>query len=366
MIYQRIVGDFKHLSLQILQVFDAHNLLAGVRIDDYEIPKAKAFHDRFPQILRVAFRVFVYKRSRELNRISIIARLRRLQDKRNDQPAPPHISPEHISRKLVLCAVTHKAHVRYNSENIVFITFKNHHRLLIVSRKLNLWPPAHPERPLVGIKSLLGKFPALFQHKMVEMSEGRRIEPDGILNQQNRLHPNAGRIVLHVHIVLHKLDNRDQQLRVAQPTEHIVNGAKVFVRHPFAHLAQERRKHHDGNLRVFILNLSRSSKNVAILHVRHADDKLKNPTVQLRKSLLLRSHLHESRRVSKVQRYIFVENLFVHAAIVLQHKSVILSGDKQNIVDTLVHQVRERSIFQHKFFEVGNIAHGDLLFAPKV
>ncbi len=52
---QRIVGNLIHFLLQVLQIFDTHNLFLRLRIQDHKVTEPETLHDLLTQILRVAF-----------------------------------------------------------------------------------------------------------------------------------------------------------------------------------------------------------------------------------------------------------------------------------------------------------------------
>ena len=56
---QRVVGDLEDLALEVLEVGDAHNLLAGLGIEYDEVAEAEAVGDFLPQVLRIALGVLV-------------------------------------------------------------------------------------------------------------------------------------------------------------------------------------------------------------------------------------------------------------------------------------------------------------------
>ena len=158
---QRVVGDLKHFRLQILQVFDVHNLLLGVRIDDHEIAKTKAAHDARPQILRIALRVLIDERGVQLLGVDRVARLGRLQDKRNDQAGLSHILPELIARVGIFRPIAHEAHVGDDAQHVVAILVEDAHRLLVGASQLDLWAATHAQHALVFVEGLLGEHLAL-------------------------------------------------------------------------------------------------------------------------------------------------------------------------------------------------------------
>ncbi|OAV73964.1 hypothetical protein Barb7_02621 [Bacteroidales bacterium Barb7] len=106
-----------------------------------------------------------------------------------------------------------------------------------------------------------------------------------------------------------------------------------------------------------LLNLLGSGEHVSVVHVRHTDNQLEAAAVQLGKCLILTRNLRKAGGIAQAQRSVFIEYLFVHPPVVLQHEGIVFGGNKQYIIDTLIHQTCKGSIPQHKGFEIGDAAH---------
>ena len=299
MINQRIVRYLKDLLLQILQVLDAHDLLLRLWIQDDEIAETKTLHDLLPQILRITLGIFVDKGSSQFFRIHFVACLRRFQDKRDDQAGLPHILPELVSGVRIFHSVVHEAHVRDDPQHIIAVLVEDADSLLIGTRQLDLGTPTHTKCTLMVVQRLFSKHLALFQYKFIQMRQSRRIETDGIFHQQDNLHTNTGRIVRRIHLVLDQLDYGEQQLRISQPAEHIVDRTQIFIGNPLGYLFREWGEDYDRYIGVMNLDLRRRRKDIAVIHIRHADDQFEVTVFQLSQCLLLCRHLCETRRVTK-------------------------------------------------------------------
>ena len=350
MINQRVVGDPEDLPLQVLQVLDTHDLLLGLRVQDHEITKTKTLHDLLTQILRVALRVLVDKRGAQLLRINLVTRLRRLEDERDDQSRLPNVLTKLITRIRIFYPGPHETHVRDNAQHVILVLLEDADRLLISTGQLDLGTATHTQRLLVTVQRLLGEHLALLEHELIKMRQGGRIETHRILDQHDDLHTDTFRIVRRVHLILNQLNDGEQQLRVTQPAEHIINGTQVLVGHPLRDLLRERGQHHDRDGRIQLLDLLGRRENIPVIHIRHADHQLEVPVFQLSQSLLLGSHLREPGRITQAQRGIFIKYLLIDPPVVLQHESVIFGRDQQHVIDALVHQVGERRVPEHQVF----------------
>ena len=221
----------------------------------------------------------------------------------------------------------------------------------------------------MGVQRLFGEHLALLQHELIQMRQGGRIETDGIFHQQDNLHPHACRVVGGVHLVLDEFDDGKQQLGIAQPAEHIVDGAQILVGYPLGNLAGEWCQDDNRDVRVARLDFRRRGENIPVIHVRHTDNQLEITVLQLRQRLILGRHLREAGRIAQTERRIFVENLFVHTPIVFQHKGVVFRRDKQHIINALIHQIGKRGVFKHQILKIRYSAHvciRSYLTAPNV
>ena len=269
---QRIVGNLIHFLLQVLQIFDTHNLFLRLRIQDYKVTESETLHDLLTQILRVAFRILIDKRGSQLFGIYFIARLGRFQHKRNDQSGLADILPELISGIGIFHPVVHKAHIRNDTEHIIPVLIENTDSLFISTGQLNLRTTTHTKRLLMTVQRFLRKHLTLFQDEFIQMRQSGRIETDGVFHQQDDLYPNTCRIVGCIHLILDQFDNSQQQLGITQPTEYVIYRTQVFIGNTFGDLFRERREHHDRDIRIMYLYLLCRRKNIAVIHIRHADD----------------------------------------------------------------------------------------------
>ena len=89
-----------------------------------------------------------------------------------------------------------------------------------------------------------------------------------------------------VQLVLHELDDGEQELRVAKPAEHVFEDGEVLVLHPLGQAVAEGREDDDGHLLVFRLDLACDVKHVAAAGSRHADDQFEGVALQLSLCLL--------------------------------------------------------------------------------
>ena len=223
--------------------------------------------------------------------------------------------------------------------------------LLIRTCQHDFGAAAHTQRALVGVQRLRREQLALLEHELVEVGKHRRIEADRVFHQENHLHAHFFDVVLQIHFVLYQLDDRHEQVVVAQPAEHVLENAQVFVLHALADAVRKGREHHQRNVRMLFADGPRDVERVAIVRPRHTDYEVEHGIVELLPRFFQRGNLRESRRIAQAQVHVFVENLLVDAPVVLQHEGIIRVGHEQDVEYPLGHQIGELRILEVKLVE---------------
>ena len=88
-----------------------------------------------------------------------------------------------------------------------------------------------------------------------------------------------------------------------------------------------------------LLDVGRHSENVAVIHVRHADDQFKVALFEHFERLFLGGYLRKAGWGTQAKGIVFVENLFVNASVVFQYKRIVSRSYNQDVVDALIHEV---------------------------
>ena len=223
----------------------------------------------------------------------------------------------------------------------------------------DLRPPTHAQRLELGVQCLCGKFQALLEHEPVEVGQDGGIKTDGVFYQQYHLY--SGRhVVLQVHFVFYQLDDREQQVRITQPTKHVIENRKVHVLHTLPDTMAERSQHDDRYRGIVRLDAPCDVEHVIIVRSGHTDNQIESGLAQLFFRLFLRSDLEKTGRIAQTQFHVFIENLFFHPSVILQHESVIRVGDEQHIENAPLHQVHKSGIPQERAFFVFIVCHNSL------
>ena len=98
-----------------------------------------------------------------------------------------------------------------------------------------------------------------------------------------------------------------------------------------------------------LLHVSGHVEGIIVGITRHTDHEVKLRRAQSLSSLFNGTHLRERRRIAKAQFGVFIENLLIHAPVILQHEGIVRVGDDEYVVDAACHQVHKRHVFQYEF-----------------
>ena len=251
---QSLVGNVVEVLLEVFKVGDAQYFLARLRVADNEIAKSELVHNDLAQVLRVSLRVFMDKRHAEPFGIVGVASLARFENEGQVRVALLYHFGQGIARERVFLSVSHKTHVGNDAEEVVAVVFEHLGSLFERACQHNFGAAAHTQRLEVLVEGFFRELAALFQHDAIEVGQGGGIKSHGVLHEQNALHAHFGEVVVGVPFVLDEFDDGQQEFRVAEPGEHVVDGREVGLRDAFPHFSRKRREHHDGQIRVSLLD----------------------------------------------------------------------------------------------------------------
>ena len=154
--------------------------------------------------------------------------------------------------------------------------------------------------------------------------------------------------MLDVHLILNQLDDGKDEVGIPQPAEHIIENRQVLILHTSGNAMRERCQYHARHLWETMFHGTCYIEGIIVSITRHTDHQVDIRAFQYLSSLLRRTHLCESRWITKSEFRIFVEDLLIHTSVIFQHEGIIGIGDDQDIVDTSCHQIDERHILQDK------------------
>ena len=192
----------------------------------------------------------------------------------------------------------------------------------------------------------------LLQDIVIEVRQDAGVEADVVLHQQNHLHTGLADVMLNVHLIFYQLDDGEDEVRVAQPTEHIVEGCHILILDALGDTMRERCQHHNRDIGGHFLDVASYGKRIVVGITRHTDDQVDVRFLQHLVGLLGGRNLCERRRITESQIDVLGKNLLIHTSVILQHEGIVGVGHYQHIEDTACHQVHERHVLQEKVIEL--------------
>ena len=231
MVEHRVTGNLEDIVLQFLQCTDTRHLLLGCRVTKNKVTKAHVFLDKLMQIDVKLGGVLVDEiKSLSLSLLAV-GYLRGVKDQRYIFVATANL-PKELQTGLGIAFLNmretswhglhREASIGNDTKGIVVILIIYLHRLLIVGSEHHLWASTLSLSCSMGIKGLRREPLRLGKDVIIEIRQHGRIETDVVFHKQNHLHTSLFDIVLDIHLILKQLDNRHNEVGIAQPAEHVV------------------------------------------------------------------------------------------------------------------------------------------------
>ena len=356
MVKQGLLRQGKDIVLKVFQVLDARHLLQRVRVPEHEIAETEMTAHQPAQVHSYLLGVLVDEMRPAFLGPPALVRLGGLHDQRHELVFGTDGRQQFVTGHLVGFPATGETAVADDPQRVLLVTAVQPPCLFIRPRQHDFRTPAHPQGLQLRVQGFRRELQALLQHETVEVGQDGGIETDGILHQQNHLHARR-HVVLQVHLVLNQLDDGKQQVRVAQPAEHIVENGEVHVFHALAYAVAERCQDDNRYHRILHLDAPRDVEHIIVVRARHTYNQVEGGLAQLLFRLFLGSHLEETRRIAQPQLHILVENLLFHPPVVLQHERIIRIGNQQHVENPPLHQVHEVGVPQQGAFFVIIVCH---------
>ena len=231
MVEHRVTGNLEDIVLQFLQCTDTRHLLLGCRVTENEVTKAHVLLDKLMQI-DVKFGGVLVDEIKAL-RLSLLAvgYLRGVKDQRYIFVATANL-PKELQTGLGIAfldmretswhGLHREASIGNDTKGIVVILIIYLHRLLVVGSEHHLWTSTLSLSCSMGIKGLCREPLRLGKDVIIEIRQHGRIETDVVFHKQDHLHTSLLDVVFDIHLILKQLDNRHNEVGIAQPAEHVV------------------------------------------------------------------------------------------------------------------------------------------------
>ena len=232
-----------------------------------EIAKAEVLEDVLPQVLEEVWRFLAHELRTDLDRPFPVLPLHRLDEDREVFVVLADPLGEFQPRFLVELAVTRKADVGDDAEDLAGKSFVELPRLFVVLGKQDLWSGPDPQEPVREVDPLRHQSPGLAGDLGVEVGEIDGVETGFVLDQDDGLDTTDQDVVLGVSTVLDLFDHRQQALDVALPEEspiELTTASQVLEPRKLPGMSRDQPHRKLG---VFLFDLV---NQLADLHVRQA------------------------------------------------------------------------------------------------
>ena len=332
--------------LQFLQVPYTSHFFQGMRIAEHEIAETEIVGHDVAQVHIHLLGVLIHKTCFILADILPVVHLCRLENQRNKRIMLANFGHQFDTGHRIHNSFPRITGIGNDSQDIIPVSIVQVHRFFITTCQHNLWTATHTKRALVFIQGFCRKLLTLLQHKLIQTRQYGRIETDGVLYQENHLHPHLLDVVFQIHLVFYQLDDRDQQIRISQPTEHILEDAQILMFHSGPDTMRERGKHHQWNFRVLLLDGTGNIKSITVVCSWHDNHQIEFRIPQLLPGFFLCRYLRKTWRITQAQIHIFYKDLLIDTAIIFQHECIVRISHQQDIKNSLGHQIYKRSILE--------------------
>ena len=348
MIEHRVVWNLEDVVLQFLQRVYAHYLGLGLGVAEYEVAESHVLLHDCTQVDRHLLRVLVDKTEALCLCLFAIGTLRTFHYQRQIRVVLVYIAQQFESSLAVLNAVNGESHVADDAQYVVRILGVESHCLLIVARKHHFGASAHSKCGGMAVERLGREAFALSQDVIIEVGKYGAVEAYAVLHKQQHLHIALLNVVVEVHFVLNEFYNRQYQVGISKPAEHVVEYRQVLVLHSFRDAVREWRQHHAMNLGKTSLDVARHRECVVVGIARHTYHKVDIHGAQHLIGFLRRAHLRERRRIAQSQLNVFVVYFLLNTSVVFKHEGVVGIGYDEHVVYASHHKIHERHVFQDK------------------
>ena len=272
----------------------------GLGITEDKIAKAHVFLHQAAKVYTHLLGVFVYKTKALGFGLGPVVALGTLKDKRHERIVLADIAEklqtgirtlltsESISTMLGLSLCFHliakglggtlqrETGIADDTKSIVGILVIEFLSFFVSTSQNHLGSTTHTHGGSMTVQCLLGEVLALFQYVIVEIGKNGTVEADGIFDKEYHLNSGFLNIVFQIHLVLYQLDEGKNEIGIAQPAEHIVEDAQVFVLHTLGDAMREGSKHHAMDIGEPALDISCHIEGIIVGITRHTDNQINN------------------------------------------------------------------------------------------
>ena len=255
-----------------------------------------------------------------------------------------------------------EAHVGDHAEKVLAVSVVELGSLVVAAGEEDLGPGAFAEDLLLLVEGVFEELGVLEQDQLVELGQVGRVEADRVLDQKDGLHAAFEDVLVGVHLVLDKLDDTDDQVRVSVPGEDVVETRMVLLLDAAVDVLREGGEQRHGGVGVSLLDDLGELEDVGLPDVVHREDEVVGVDLaQGFEGLGRVADARQRRRVRHVEVDVLLVDLGFDVSVLLEDVAVVTATDEQDLVDPVLHEtVGEFAPVGHVLFEA--FVHSDSKF----
>ena len=329
------------LLFQHLQVVRACDF-GAVRQPEHEIAEAEMIDHELPQVVQQRRRVFQQERCADRSGERFAVRPARLKHHGNVRLARAHEAGELDAGLARQRAGLRKLDVRNHAEHVLFVPVEVLPCLFERAAQQDLGPRLQSHQLVREVDPFGHEAQRVIHQFGVDDRQERRVEPDVVLDDDDRLHAQRPRIADDVDPILDQLDDRRQDPHVALPEKDAGQIGGVVPRHEIAGGARVVREQRHRDVAAAFADAARERRGVHVADVQRADDQVVAAVGRgARERFGARRHARQRRWMADVEIEELTEDQLVELAVLRERERIVQAGDEQDLLDAEVRQVDE-------------------------
>ena len=329
------------LVLQAPQI-RGHADLPAVGHPKHEVAEPEGVRHEPPELLQQHGRVLQEEGRSHLLGELLVGRVARLQHHRDIRLRLPHGPGEVHAGVRGERAALRELDVRDDAEDVVLVRREVAPGLLVRPAQQDLRPGFDPHQLLRQVHPLRQQPVGLVHHLGVDDRQERRVVPDAVLDDDDRLHPEAAGVVGEVQPIFDVLDDRQQDAHVALPQEGPSEVRGVMAGHELGQRPVVVRQQHHRHREPGLLDPPRQRQGRHVAHLQRRDDQIEATRARGQgQRFFARGDLGEAGRVVQVELQVLAQDQLVQLAVLGEDERVVSAGDQQDVVDPMGHQILE-------------------------
>ena len=242
MVEHRVVGNLEDIVLQFLQRSHTTHLFMGLRIAEDEVAESHVFFYHLSQVNIHLLTVLVDEVKALGFCLCAVFAFATLQNEWHIFIALAYLAQQFQSSLSIailhLCQLSvwgmhGESGIADDAQGIFMILLIDAHRILVVGGKHHFGASSFALCCSMWIERFGRESLTLCQNIVVEVGQYRGVETYIVLYEEYHLHASLVDIVLDIHPVFYQFDDREYEVGVSQPAEHIVEDRHILVFYTF-------------------------------------------------------------------------------------------------------------------------------------